>query len=129
VSRHLFEKHIDTTNRPQTGSRQAKGFFPNVSFILPQILLLLLPVLLPLQLRGWTTTVCEDCVSYIRVSKRLVEITLQDTPGQEDFDRLRPIYYPDSHIILICFAIDNPDSLDNVMEKVRWFQKSMLHSF
>lgn len=23
----------------------------------------------------------------------------------------------DSHVILICFAIDTPDSLDNVMEK------------
>jgi hypothetical protein len=33
--------------------------------------------------------------------------------------RLRPLSYPDSHVILICFAIDSPDSLDNVQEKVR----------
>lgn len=31
--------------------------------------------------------------------------------------RLRPLSYPDSHVILICFAIDSPDSLDNVQEK------------
>lgn len=35
--------------------------------------------------------------------------------------RLRPLSYPDSHVILICFAIDSPDSLDNVQEKVRRF--------
>jgi Ras family protein A len=33
--------------------------------------------------------------------------------------RLRPLSYPDSHVILIGFAIDSPDSLDNVQEKVR----------
>ncbi|OBT53650.1 GTP-binding protein rhoA [Pseudogymnoascus sp. 24MN13] len=26
-------------------------------------------------------------------------------------------FYPDSHVILICFAVDSPDSLDNVQEK------------
>jgi GTPase SAR1 family protein len=35
-------------------------------------------------------------------------------------DRLRPLSYPDSHVILICFAVDSPDSLDNVQEKVRF---------
>ena len=48
-----------------------------------------------------------------------VELALWDTAGQEDYDRLRPLSYPDSHVILICFAIDSPDSLDNVQEKVR----------
>lgn len=38
--------------------------------------------------------------------------------GQEDYDRLRPLSYPHSHVILLCFAIDSPDSLDNVQEKV-----------
>lgn len=48
-----------------------------------------------------------------------VELALWDTAGQEDYDRLRPLSYPDSHVILICFAVDSPDSLDNVQEKVR----------
>lgn len=41
-----------------------------------------------------------------------------DTGGWEEWDRLRPLAYPDTHVILICFAIDNPDSFDNVQEKV-----------
>lgn len=46
-----------------------------------------------------------------------VELALWDTAGQEDYDRLRPLSYPDSHVILVCFAVDSPDSLDNVKEK------------
>jgi GTPase SAR1 family protein len=38
--------------------------------------------------------------------------------GQEDYDRLRPLSYPDTNVLLICFSIDSPDSLENVPEKV-----------
>jgi len=51
------------------------------------------------------------------VDGKRVELALWDTAGQEDYDRLRPLSYPDSHVILICFAVDSPDSLDNVQEK------------
>ncbi len=37
--------------------------------------------------------------------------------GQEDYDRLRPLSYPDTNVLLICFSVDSPDSLDNVPEK------------
>jgi Ras homolog gene family, member A len=43
---------------------------------------------------------------------------LWDTAGLEDYDRLRPLSYPDAHVVLFCFAIDSPDSLDNIWEKV-----------
>ena len=46
-----------------------------------------------------------------------VELALWDTAGQEDYDRLRPLSYPDTDVILMCFAIDSPDSLENISEK------------
>ena len=46
-----------------------------------------------------------------------VELALWDTAGQEDYDRLRPLSYPDTDVILLCFAINNKDSLENVSEK------------
>ena len=55
----------------------------------------------------------------MEVDGKHVELALWDTAGQEDYDRLRPLSYPDSHVILICFSVDSPDSLDNVQEKVR----------
>ena len=63
-------------------------------------------------------TVFENYVADVEVDGKTVELALWDTAGQEDYDRLRPLSYPDSHVILICFAIDSPDSLDNVQEKV-----------
>lgn len=37
--------------------------------------------------------------------------------GQEDYDRLRPLSYPDTDVILMCFSVDSPDSLENIPEK------------
>merc|ERR1712000_283797 len=62
-------------------------------------------------------TVFENYVADVEVDGKHVELALWDTAGQEDYDRLRPLSYPDSHVILICFAVDSPDSLDNVQEK------------
>ncbi len=40
-------------------------------------------------------------------------------PAQEEYDRLRPLSYPETDLIFVCFAIDCPNSLENVMDKVR----------
>ena len=68
----------------------------------------------------YVPTVFENYVADVEVDGRRVELALWDTAGQEDYDRLRPLSYPDSHVVLICFAIDLPDSLENVQEKVRY---------
>ncbi|KAI9829053.1 MAG: GTP-binding protein Rho1 [Thelocarpon impressellum] len=65
----------------------------------------------------YVPTVFENYVADVEVDSKHVELALWDTAGQEDYDRLRPLSYPDSHVILICFAVDSPDSLDNVQEK------------
>ena len=64
-------------------------------------------------------TVFDNYVADVEVDGKHIELALWDTGGLEDYDRLRPLSYPDSHVILICFNIDNPDILDNVQEKVR----------
>ena len=60
-------------------------------------------------------------VADIDVDGKNVALALWDTePGRMEYaDRLRPLSYPGSHVILMCFAIDSPDSLDNIKEKVR----------
>ncbi|KAI8099207.1 GTP-binding protein rhoA [Halteromyces radiatus] len=65
----------------------------------------------------YVPTVFENYVADVEVDGKHVELALWDTAGQEDYDRLRPLSYPDSHVILICFAVDSPDSLENVQEK------------
>ena len=52
------------------------------------------------------------------VDGKRVELSLWDTAGQEEFDRLRAMSYPDSDGVFICFATDSPDSLENTEIKV-----------
>lgn len=53
-----------------------------------------------------------------RASGKTVELALWDTAGQEEYDRLRPLSYPETDLLFVCFAIDCPASLENVVDKV-----------
>uniref|UniRef100_A0AAV2M6T1 Uncharacterized protein n=2 Tax=Knipowitschia caucasica TaxID=637954 RepID=A0AAV2M6T1_KNICA len=65
----------------------------------------------------YVPTVFENYIADIEVDGKQVELALWDTAGQEDYDRLRPLSYPDTDVILMCFSIDSPDSLENIPEK------------
>ncbi|KAM6493712.1 P-loop containing nucleoside triphosphate hydrolase protein, partial [Amanita muscaria] len=71
----------------------------------------------------YVPTVFENYVADVEVNGKHVELALWDTSGIEDYDRIRPLSYPDSHVILICFAVDSPHSLDDVQEK--WISEVM----
>lgn len=69
----------------------------------------------------------------IFVDNTHLELSLWDTAGQEEFDRLRSLSYDDTHAIMLCFSVsshhrlshirsdtlkvDSPDSLENVESK------------
>lgn len=61
----------------------------------------------------------ENYVTNRQFEGKIIEIALWDTAGQEDYDRLRPLSYPESHVFLIVFSVDFPPSLVNVQDKVR----------
>ncbi|KIY69204.1 hypothetical protein CYLTODRAFT_436258 [Cylindrobasidium torrendii FP15055 ss-10] len=62
-------------------------------------------------------TVFENYVHDLIVDDQMVELSLWDTAGQEEFDRLRSLSYAETHVIMICFSVDNPISLENVESK------------
>ena len=35
-----------------------------------------------------------------------MELTLWDTAGQEEYEKLRPLSYNQSDVVLVCFSID-----------------------
>jgi len=45
-------------------------------------------------------------------------VQLMFISGQEDYDRLRPLSYPQTDVFLVCFSVVSPSSFENVREKV-----------
>ncbi|KAJ5713511.1 Rho GTPase Rho4 [Penicillium malachiteum] len=74
----------------------------------------------------YVPTVFENYITQTvhRSSGKTVELALWDTAGQEEYDRLRPLSYPETDLLFVCFAIDCPASLENVMDK--WYPE-VLH--
>ncbi|KAJ9114526.1 hypothetical protein QFC20_001399 [Naganishia adeliensis] len=66
-------------------------------------------------------TVFDNYVADIQLDGKPVQLALWDTAGQEEYERLRPMSYAKAHVILIAFAVDTPDSLDNVANK--WIEE------
>lgn len=60
-----------------------------------------------------------------RIGDEPYTLGLFDTAGQEDYDRLRPLSYPQTDVFLVCFSVTSPASFENVREK--WFPEVRHH--
>ena len=66
----------------------------------------------------YVPTVFDNHIKNVKFKQHLVELALWDTAGQEEYDRLRALSYPETDAILLCYSIDEPMSLENAYE--RW---------
>jgi GTPase SAR1 family protein len=60
----------------------------------------------------------ENFITRIPVKNGVIELSLWDTAGQEEYDRLRPLSYPDTDICIIAFSIASTQTFHSVIEKV-----------
>ncbi|XP_060077243.1 rho-related protein racA-like [Ylistrum balloti] len=95
---------------------------------------------------AYVPTVFGSWVMDLRLKEKDYRLALWDTAGQvtiklflriiclamngdffpqEDYDRLRPLSYPGSDIVFICFSVNNRDSFENIREK--WIPELHLH--
>lgn len=64
-------------------------------------------------------------IDFCRIGDEPYTLGLFDTAGQEDYDRLRPLSYPQTDVFLVCFSVTSPASFENVREK--WFPEVHHH--
>ena len=70
-------------------------------------------------------TVYDNYSPVVMVDGRAINLGLWDTAGQDDYDRLRPLSYPNTDVFIIAFSIVNPASFEKVMAK--WYPEVRQH--
>ena len=61
----------------------------------------------------------------MNIHGKFVCLNLWDTAGQEDYDRLRPLSYPETDVFLACFSVVSPKSFDHIERK--WYPEISHH--
>uniref|UniRef100_UPI00358EF92E rho-related GTP-binding protein RhoU-like n=1 Tax=Myxine glutinosa TaxID=7769 RepID=UPI00358EF92E len=65
----------------------------------------------------YVPTALDNYSASVNVDGTPVRLQLCDLAGQDDFDKLRPLCYPNTDVFLLCFSVVNPSSFQNVTEK------------
>eukprot|EP00483_Globobulimina_turgida_P010003 UN10022 len=70
-------------------------------------------------------TVFDDYSANVMVDGKPIQLGLWDTAGQSDYDRLRPLSYPQTDIFLVCYSVISKTAFENI--KMKWIPEITHH--
>jgi Ras-related C3 botulinum toxin substrate 1 len=65
----------------------------------------------------YTPTIIDNYQVNLIHDDKPIALNLWDTAGQEDYDRLRPLSYPQADVFIAVFSLANKASLHNIVRK------------
>ena len=74
----------------------------------------------------YVPTIFDSYATNVLVDGKPINLGLWDTAGQEDYDRLRPLSYPQTDVFLMCFSVISPSSFENV--RTKWYPEIQHHA-
>ena len=72
-----------------------------------------------------TPTVFDNFQTGVCVDEKLINFSMWDTAGQEEYARLRSLSYPETDVFVLCFSTVNRSSFENI--KSKWFCEVQHH--
>ncbi|KAJ3439766.1 gtpase crac1b [Anaeramoeba flamelloides] len=75
--------------------------------------------------KEYVPTVFDNQITHITLNEERILISLWDTSGQDDYERLRPLSYPGTDIFLLCYSVARRDSFKNI--KTKWYLEIKHH--
>ena len=70
-------------------------------------------------------TVFDNNTTGHKYNGKTYQLNLWDTAGREDYDRLRPLAYPHTDVLLVAFSLITKDSFNNL--KTKWIPEIKYH--
>ncbi|CAF3520988.1 unnamed protein product [Rotaria sp. Silwood1] len=65
----------------------------------------------------YVPTIFENYAATVTLNNRKYILNLFDSAGQEEYDQLRIMAYPNTDVFILCFSIVDPDSYSNILSK------------
>jgi Ras-related C3 botulinum toxin substrate 1 len=76
--------------------------------------------------KDYNPTVFDNYTANVVFKGKTVALGLWDTAGTAEYDQLRPLSYPDTHIFIIVFSVSSDESLQNIEKK--WVPEIKQHT-
>ena len=81
----------------------------------------------------YVPTVVDNYSKEVKFNDKTIQLSIWDTAGQEEYERLRGLMYGGTHVFLILYDVTSPNSFGNAITKwfvdIKMYEKKSINIF